>query len=176
MSRVELQRPHGMLVGEDAGAGPALLLLHAGGESRTVWAPVAERLAGQGFRSVAYDLRGHGESSADGADRLATLSGDVAAMLSTFDVPPVLAGASIGGLAAVRALADRAVEERCAGLVLVDVVPAPPPQAVFEYLTPRGMAEHPLVAECSIGRMRCTLRQSRSGCRSASCVAAGTRP
>jgi pimeloyl-ACP methyl ester carboxylesterase len=147
MSRVELQRPDGRLVGEDAGAGPALLLLHAGGETRTVWAPVAERLVGQGFRSVAYDLRGHGESSAAGADRLATLSGDVAAMLSTFEVPPVLAGASIGGLAAVHALADPAVEERCAGLVLVDVVPAPPPDAVREYLTPRGMADHPLVDE-----------------------------
>jgi pimeloyl-ACP methyl ester carboxylesterase len=147
MTRVELQRPDGTLIGEDVGAGPALLLLHAGGESRAVWAPVAERLAGQGFRSVAYDLRGHGESSAAGADRLATLSGDVAAMLSTFEVPPLLAGASIGGLAAVHALADHDIEERCAGLVLVDVVPAPPPDMVREYLTPRGMADHPLVAE-----------------------------
>lgn len=147
MTRVELQRPDGTLVGEDAGAGPALLLLHAGGESRAVWAPVAERLAGRGFRAVAYDLRGHGESSASGADRLATLSGDVAAMLSTFEVPPLLVGASIGGLAAVYALADHDIEERCAGLVLVDVVPAPPPDMVREYLTPRGMADHPLVAE-----------------------------
>ena len=144
MTRVELQRPDGTLFGEDGGAGPALLLLHAGGETRSVWAPVAERLAGQGFRSVAYDLRGHGDSSAAGADRLATLSGDVAAMLSTFEVPPLLAGASIGGLASVCALADRDIEARCAGLVLVDVVPAPPPDMVREYLTPRGMADHPL--------------------------------
>ena len=147
LSRVELQRPDGTLVGEAVGTGPALLLLHAGGENRTVWAPIAERLVNQGFRSVAYDLRGHGESSAAGAERLATLSGDVAAMLRTFEVPPVLAGASIGGLAALYAFADPAVEERCAGLVLVDVVPAPPPDAVHEYLAPRGMAEHPLVAE-----------------------------
>ena len=144
---VELRRPDGTLAGEDTGEGPALLLLHAGGERRAVWAPVSERLARHGLRSVAYDLRGHGESSAAGADRLETLSGDVAAMLSTFDVPPVVAGASIGGLAAVHALADPAVEERCAGLVLVDVVPAPPPEAVDEYLAPRGMADHPLVAE-----------------------------
>src|SRR4051812_14139210 len=98
MTRIELQRPDGTLVGEAAGAGPELLLLHAGGEDRTVWAPVARRLAAQGFRSVAYDLRGHGESSAAGANRLATLSADVAAMLGTFEVPPVVAGASIGGL------------------------------------------------------------------------------
>src|SRR3954471_21027441 len=109
MTRVELPRPDGTVIGEDAGAGPALLLLHAGGESRAVWAPVAELLAGLGFRSVAYDLRGHGESSDVGANRLATLSGDVAAMLSTFEVPPVVVGASIGGLAAVDALADPAV-------------------------------------------------------------------
>jgi pimeloyl-ACP methyl ester carboxylesterase len=147
MTRVELQRRDGTLVGEDVGTGPALLLLHAGGESRAVWAPVAKRLADHGFRSVAYDLRGHGESGTAGADRLATLSGDVAAMLSTFEVPPLLAGASIGGLAAVHALADPAVEERCAGLALVDVVPAPPPDMVREYVTPRGLAGHPLVAE-----------------------------
>src|SRR4051812_31848732 len=146
MTRVELPRPDGTVIGEDAGAGPALLLLHAGGESRAVWAPVAERLAGLGFRSVAYDLRGHGESSAAGADRLATLSGDVAAMVRTFEVPPLLAGASIGGLAALYALADHEIEECCAGLVLVDVVPAPPPDMVRGDLTPRGGAHPPLVA------------------------------
>lgn len=145
--RIELQRPDGTLVGDEAGTGPPLLLLHAGGERRTVWAPVGEHLVAQGLRWVAYDLRGHGESSAAGAHRLPTLAEDVAAMLDTFAVRPVLAGASIGGLAAVLALADRAVEERCAALVLVDVVPAPPPDAVYAYLGPRGMAGHPLVAE-----------------------------
>jgi hypothetical protein len=68
-------------------------------------------------------------------------------MLGTFDVPPLVAGASIGGLAALHALADPAVEEQSAGLVLVDVVPAPPPHIVHAYLAPRGMADHPLVAE-----------------------------
>src|SRR3954468_5547925 len=163
MGRVELQRQDGTLVATDTGTGPVLLLLHAGGESRAVWAPVAELLAGLAFRSVAYDLRGHGESSHVGADRLATLSGDVAAMLSTFEVPPVVVGASIGGLATVHALADPAVEERCAGLVLVDVVPAPPPDAVYEHLAPRGMADHPLVAEV-LGRAD-VLRAAAAGLR-----------
>lgn len=145
MTRVTQPRPGAELVGDDVGVGPALLLLHAGGEDRTVWARIAERLVHSDLRSVAYDLRGHGGSGATDAHRLPVLSDDVAALLGTFAVPPLLVGASIGGLAALHAIADPAVQDRCAGLVLVDVVPAPSRDAVRAYLGPRGLADHPLV-------------------------------
>ncbi|MFJ8917790.1 alpha/beta fold hydrolase [Amycolatopsis sp. NPDC102389] len=110
------------LRGTVTGAGPTVLLLHAGGERRDVWAPIAAVLARRGFRSVAFDLRGHGDSSGR-ATTLRTLADDVAEMIGSQPTPIVLVGASVGGLAAIAALADPAVAARASGLVLVDVVP-----------------------------------------------------
>ncbi|MEV0248866.1 alpha/beta fold hydrolase [Nocardia sp. NPDC050712] len=110
------------LRGTVTGAGPTVLLLHAGGERRGVWAPVAMRMALCGLRTVAFDLRGHGESSGQ-ARTLRAVAGDVREMVARETGPIVVAGTSLGGLAALVALADPAVARRVAGLVLVDVVP-----------------------------------------------------
>lgn len=115
-----------VLNGEAAGAGPPVVLLHAGGERRGVWRPVARALEDAGCSSVAYDLRGHGYSDGP-AERLDDFAGDVSRMIDVTSAAPVLVGASLGGFAAMLALADRALEHRTAGLVLVDVVPDPPP-------------------------------------------------
>ena len=46
--------------------GPAdgwpVLLLHGGGQTRHAWGSTAERVAAKGWRTVALDLRGHGDS------------------------------------------------------------------------------------------------------------------
>lgn len=115
-----------VLYGEAVGAGPPAVLLHAGGERRGVWSPVAKALGDAGCSSVAYDLRGHGDSAGASAERLDDLAGDVSQMIAATNTAPVLVGASLGGFAAMRALADRELERRTAGLVLVDVVPDPP--------------------------------------------------
>ena len=49
---------------EVAGNGPALVLLHGGGQDRQVWrkAGWTERLTGR-FRAIAIDIRGSGESA-----------------------------------------------------------------------------------------------------------------
>lgn len=55
---------HDTRIAYDAeGSGPALVLLHGGGQDRTVWRKAGwmERLAGR-FRTIATDIRGHGES------------------------------------------------------------------------------------------------------------------
>jgi pimeloyl-ACP methyl ester carboxylesterase len=55
------------------GAGPAIILLHGGGQTRTAWheAGYVERLAKQ-YTVIAADLRGHGNSAApDAADAYA---------------------------------------------------------------------------------------------------------
>src|SRR3954464_4419952 len=152
--RVTLERGDATLVGTAAGRGPTALLLHAGGERRGVWDPIANCLAAAGFRAVAYDLRGHGESGAAGADRLATHAGDVMAMLAREAVPAFVVGASLGGLAALLALRDPQARAMAAGLVLVDVVPDLPPDRVRAYLRGLrgGLAERPLVADCLVHR------------------------
>jgi pimeloyl-ACP methyl ester carboxylesterase len=126
-------RTGAVLRGEEAGAGPTVLLLHAGGERRGVWVPVIDVLVDAGFRCVAYDQRGHGDSGGS-ADALAPCAADVAAMVLAEPRGCVVVGASLGGFAAVAALANPEVRERVAGLVLVDVVPDFEPDRVRRYL------------------------------------------
>jgi pimeloyl-ACP methyl ester carboxylesterase len=128
-----ITRPDAILRGEESGTGPTFLLLHAGGERRQVWRPAGEILVDAGYRYVAFDQRGHGESQGE-ARALAPCADDVIAMLHAEPPGCVLVGASLGGLAAVAALADPAARARAAGLVLVDVVPCLEPARVRRFL------------------------------------------
>lgn len=127
-----------MLRGTAQGTGPTVLLLHAGGEDRRVWAPVTAELVSRGLRAVAYDLRGHGESSGT-ATILPPLAEDVAAMIGPEPAPVVVVGASLGGLTAIAALADPATQGHVAALILVDVVPDPAPARVRTWLDEHGL-------------------------------------
>ncbi len=120
------------------GTGPTVLLLHAGGERRGVWAPVAERMPA--LRTVAVDLRGHGDSPGQ-ARTLREFADDVRALVAGEPAPVVVVGASLGGLAALAALADPAVARRVAGLVLVDVVPDPDPDLARSWLDEQGLRD-----------------------------------
>ena len=51
-----------MLPHDEAGSGPAIVLLHAGVADRSIWAEHLRPLAGGGFRVVAPDLPGFGEA------------------------------------------------------------------------------------------------------------------
>lgn len=116
------------------GDGQPVLLLHAGMERRTVWQPVAEGLARSGYRAIAMDQRGHGDSDrTPGRYRVADYVSDVEHALAHLDGERVvLAGGSLGGLAALLAAAHD--QSRVAGLVLVDVVPAPDPTRTRAFL------------------------------------------
>jgi pimeloyl-ACP methyl ester carboxylesterase len=64
-----------------------------------------------------------------------TCAADTAAMIRNEPPGCVVVGASLGGLAALAALADAEVCARVAGLVLVDVVPTMNPTRVREFLS-----------------------------------------
>lgn len=136
----DIARPDAVLRGEEAGAGPTVLLLHAGGERRQVWKPVMEVLVDAGFRCVAFDQRGHGDSDGS-AQALVSCADDVAAMLHAEPAGCVVVGASLGGLATIAALGDPAVRARVSGLVLVDVVPDLEPDRVRSFLAAGGMLD-----------------------------------
>ena len=116
----------------DTGTGPAVVLLHAGGERRGVWSPVAARLASAGYRSVAVDQRGHGDTGGEG-DRLSEFVDDACAVLDELGSQVVLVGASLGGFVALLA-SKRGAAERVAGVVLVDVMPELDPERARAYL------------------------------------------
>lgn len=141
-----LARPDGRLCFDSLGSGLDVLLLHAGGERRRVWHPVMEYLARHGCRATAYDQRGHGESIASRAFTLPDYGEDTIDMVARLTMP-VVVGASLGGFAALFALADAATEARVAGLVLVDVFPDPDPERTQRFLAPLGMDKLPLVAD-----------------------------
>ena len=114
---------------------PAVLLIHGGGQTRHSWGGTAAALAAEGWHTVAYDQRGHGSSDrAPDRDyskqRFAEDVIDVAsAVQESTGTPPVLVGASLGGLASL--LAEGELASGCASaLVLVDITPRMEPDGV----------------------------------------------
>ena len=99
--------------------GPAVILVHMLNRSRKEWDAVAQRLASEGIGALAFDLRGHGESTAGpppaaGQSEYASMVQDVRAvrryLAQRSDVQQSrvgVIGASIGAnLAALEASAD----------------------------------------------------------------------
>jgi pimeloyl-ACP methyl ester carboxylesterase len=88
----------------EAGEGPALLLLHGFPDRATLWAHQIEVLAAQGFRVIAPDLRGFGDSDRPAeveAYGLRTVIGDLVGLLDHLGVGEVrVAGHDWGALVA----------------------------------------------------------------------------
>lgn len=103
---------------------PAVVFLHGGGQTRHSWGRTALSLSTRGWHAITVDMRGHGESdwSADGEYHLTNYAEDAAAFVATLDTPPVLVGASLGGLTGIH-LEGRIAPGSIRALVLVDIVP-----------------------------------------------------
>jgi non-heme chloroperoxidase len=95
--------------------------------------------ASQGCHVISLDLRGHGESdwARDGDYSIDAFVGDVLAIIKPLLAPPVLVGASIGGIASLVAIGENA-EPLARGLVLVDVVPNMPAEGLDRIRTFMG--------------------------------------
>jgi pimeloyl-ACP methyl ester carboxylesterase len=108
-----------------------VLFLHGGGQTRYAWGRTAETVAAQGWRTVALDLRGHGESdwAPNGDYSFTSFCADTLAVADALGKPPVLVGASLGGMSAMLAegTSDRTVSS---GLVLVDITPKANPEGI----------------------------------------------
>jgi non-heme chloroperoxidase len=104
-----------------AARGP-VVLLHGGGQTRHSWRRTAERLAAAGWEVISYDARGHGDSDWDPAQdyTLDAFVGDLVVVTDVLQKPPILVGASLGGMTALIAAAEH--PGLACGLVLVDVV------------------------------------------------------
>jgi pimeloyl-ACP methyl ester carboxylesterase len=103
---------------------PAVLFAHGFGQSRHAWTRAAESLVASGWRAVTFDARGHGDSGrvADGRYLLEQFVDDLVVVARSLGVPPVLVGASMGGLLGVAAGGDPPPDPFRA-LVLVDITP-----------------------------------------------------
>jgi pimeloyl-ACP methyl ester carboxylesterase len=101
-----------------------ILFIPGAGQTRRAWRRTAGGMAGQGYGVVSLDLRGHGESgwARDADYSIDAFVGDVRAVAAALPAPPVLVGASIGGIAALIAVGE-ATEPVAHAVVLVDVAP-----------------------------------------------------
>ncbi|MFP5306037.1 MAG: alpha/beta fold hydrolase [Gammaproteobacteria bacterium] len=102
---------------------PPILFLHGSGQTRQSWGTAVHEAAARGFRAIALDLRGHGDSgwSHDGQYSLDRFAADLREAIIDIGGEPVLVGASLGGMASL--LVAAAPPPAVRALVLVDVTP-----------------------------------------------------
>ncbi|WP_068270066.1 alpha/beta fold hydrolase [Aldersonia kunmingensis] len=107
----------------------AVLLLHGGGQTRHSWQRTGQRLSQAGWVAYAIDARGHGDSdwAADGDYSPDAHTRDLRAVAASLDEPPVLVGASMGGMASLLAQGEHGVGR---ALILVDIAPRAEPDGL----------------------------------------------
>jgi pimeloyl-ACP methyl ester carboxylesterase len=105
-------------------ANPPVIFAHGGGQTRHSWGGTAQALAAQGWYAVAYDHRGHGESdwSEESLYEMAHFALDMACLARSFERPPAVVGASLGGMSAMMG-AGEIQADMFSCIVLVDVTP-----------------------------------------------------
>jgi pimeloyl-ACP methyl ester carboxylesterase len=105
--------------------------MHGGGQTRHAWGNTAQALATSGWRAVSLDLRGHGDSewALNGDYSFTAYAADCLAVIDQLGRPPVLVGASLGGVTALLAegASDRVVSS---GLVIVDITRRTNPEGI----------------------------------------------
>ncbi|MGX7680170.1 alpha/beta fold hydrolase [Jatrophihabitans sp. DSM 45814] len=128
------------------------LMLHGGGQTRHSWGAAARRLAAAGWTAITLDSRGHGDSgwAEDGDYTQDAMIGDLEGVLATLDEPPVLVGASMGGLTSLLGVGEGRLRARA--LVLVDIAPRIEPEGAgriidFMRAAPDGFATLEEVAD-----------------------------
>jgi pimeloyl-ACP methyl ester carboxylesterase len=99
------------------------LLLHGGGQTRHSWRAAGPTLSAGGWTTIALDFRGHGDSgwAADASYGLDAMAEDMTEVLRSLPEPPVVIGASLGGLTGLVLAGEQPGAIRA--LVLVDAVP-----------------------------------------------------
>lgn len=104
MERIYLNGAAGLKLAADVAGHPEdqpVVMLHGGGQTRHSWGELTRTLAGNGYRAMTVDMRGHGESDwcPEGDYSLDRFVEDVHGILSDLERPPVLIGASLGASA-----------------------------------------------------------------------------
>lgn len=117
----------GVTLAADAYGDPSarpVMFAHGGGQTRHSWARTCASLAERGWYTVTVDLRGHGDSdwSPDGVYGLDKFAGDLHVASQSLGDEVAMVGASLGGLAAMVAVAEMSPSVATM-LVLVDIAP-----------------------------------------------------
>ena len=136
--RIWIDVPDGRLAAEEHGdpTAPPILLIHSAVVNRRAWDGVVPHLVDAGYRTIAYDMRGFGESRSE--DVAFVAHEDTLAVLNHFGAGQVaVAGNSMGAhfaLDAILAAPDRFVAFAWVGggMSGFDKEPAPEEMALFD--------------------------------------------
>ena len=134
-----LNREGVQLCYSEAGSGdPPILLVHGGFNDHTYFAPQLEEFS-QTRRTIAVDLRGHGESGKPEQDyTIAGFADDLAWLCQQLNIDkPIVVGQSMGGLIALEVAAG--FPTLPGGIVILDS-PILPPQQLVEAMQPLAAA------------------------------------
>ncbi len=130
-----------------------LLFAHGFGQTRGAWNGASTTLAEAGCRCVTFDARGHGESDwlADGDYHMDQFGDDMLRLAKAQPQPPILVGASMGGLLGM-VVAGEIRPNPFRALVLVDITPRWETAGVERILSfmqahPNGFADYAEAAE-----------------------------
>jgi pimeloyl-ACP methyl ester carboxylesterase len=119
MATQYLQLQDGKIAYEESGAGPLVVCVPGMGDLRSEYRYLAPQLVAAGYRVVAMDVRGHGETSPSWPDySVAAVGRDVLALIRSLDAgPAIVIGTSMAAGAAVWAAVE--APEWVARLVLI---------------------------------------------------------
>jgi pimeloyl-ACP methyl ester carboxylesterase len=112
----------------EAGEGSTVLLVHGFGMTHSCWGTVSSTLVATGYRTIAYDHRGHGRSTV-GSDGVGSiqLRDDLRALLAERDLNDVIiASHSMGTFISLAALDDPGTRKRVRHLLLVNPITGGP--------------------------------------------------
>jgi pimeloyl-ACP methyl ester carboxylesterase len=101
-----------------------VLFLHGGGQTRHSWGDSAKIISENGYFAIAFDARGHGDSSwsEKGDYRVEDLGNDLKEVIKQLGKSPALVGASMGGLTSLIAQGE-SESEISSAIILVDIAP-----------------------------------------------------
>ena len=108
---------------DDEGGGDTLLFVHGHPFNRSMWRPQMEHFSASGWRVIAPDLRGYGDSAVvPGKTTLDQFARDICALLDRLELDEiVIAGLSMGGQIVMEC--QRLFPSRLRALVLADTSP-----------------------------------------------------
>src|SRR5437660_6984016 len=110
---------------DDSGSGAAVVLIHGHPFNRTMWAPQIQPLVTAGFRIVAPDLRGYGDSAVtEGTVAMRELADDVSGLIAHLEIKrAAVIGLSMGGLVAMELVLANPARFWAIGLVATTAAP-----------------------------------------------------